>query len=60
MDIQEARAVGAVEDDVLVDVAPLIDSDGVAVIPYGVTTIGGSTAIVDGRARLKTLVCPKP
>ena len=30
----------AVQGDTLVDITPLIDSEGVAVIPDGVTTIG--------------------
>lgn len=40
MDLRQAEAIGAVSGEKLVDIKPLVDDNGVAVVPYGVTSLG--------------------
>lgn len=43
MDIVEARGVGAVDGTVLTNAVPLIDEDGIVVIPNGMTEVSERT-----------------
>lgn len=40
MNLRQAEAIGAVDGEKLVDVKPLVDGNGIAVVPYGVTSLG--------------------